>query len=72
MRGSRPSFWKQYEASQLGVAAACMTHTKRTVVSPVVTPVYQIATRPIAPQASRFFVVGPTIGSLNGRRVFHP
>jgi hypothetical protein len=72
MRGSRPSFWKQYEASQLGVAAACMTHTKRTAVSPVVAPVYQIATRPIAPQASRVFVVGPTIGSLNGCRVFHP
>jgi len=49
-----------------------MTRTKRTAVSPVVAPVYQIATRPIAPQASRVFVVGPTIGSLNGRRVFHP
>ena len=72
MRGSRPSFWKQYEASQLGIAAACMTHTKRTAVSPVVTAVYQIATRPIAPPASRVFVVGPMIGSFNGRRVFHP
>ncbi len=36
MRGSRPGFWKQYEASQLGVAAACMTHTKRTAVRPAV------------------------------------
>jgi hypothetical protein len=72
MRGSRPSFWKQYEASQLGVAAACMAHTKRTAVGSAVTPAYQIATRPIAPPASRVFVVGPTIGSFNGRRVFHP
>jgi hypothetical protein len=73
MRGSRPGFWKQYEASQLGVAAACMTDTKRTAARPAaVTPAYQIATRPIAPPASRVFVVGPTIGSLNGRRVFHP
>jgi hypothetical protein len=72
MRGSRPSFWRQYEASQLGVAAACMTHTKLTAVSPVVTPACQIATRPVAPPASRVFVVGSTIGSLNGRRVFHP
>ena len=71
MRGSRPSFWKQYEASQLGVAAACMTHTKRTAVSPAVTPANQITTRLAAPPASRVFVVGPTIGSLNGRRVFH-
>jgi hypothetical protein len=71
MRGSRPSFWRQYEASQLGVAAACMTHTKRTAFTPVTTPSYQIATRPIAPPASRVFVVGPMIGSLDGRRVFH-
>ena len=72
MRGSRPSFWKQYEASQLDVATACMTHTKRTARRPAVTPAYQTATRPVAPAASRVFVVGPTVGSLNGRSVFHP
>ena len=71
MRGSRPGFWKQYEASQVGVAAACMTHTKRTAGRPSVAPAYQIATPTIAPPAERVFVVGPTIGSLNGRRVLH-
>ena len=71
MRGSRLGFWRQYEASQLGVAAACMTHTKRTAARPAVTPAYQVATTTIAPPAARVFVVGPTIGSLNGRRVFH-
>jgi len=70
MRGSRPGFWRQYEASQLGVAAACMTQTKRAA-RPAVTPAYQVATTTIAPPAARVFVVGPTIGSLNGRRVFH-
>ena len=72
MRGSRPGFWRQYEASQLGVAAACMKHTKRTAPRPAVTPAYQTTTRPVAPAASRVFVVGPTVGSRNGRRVFHP
>ena len=71
MRGPRPGFWRQYEASQLGVAAACMAHTKRTAARPSVEPAYQIATPTIAPPAERIFVVGPTIGSLNGRRVFH-
>ena len=71
MRGSRSGFWKQYEASQLGVAAACMTHTKRIAPRPAVTPAYQVAAQPIAPPATPVFVVGPTIGSLNGRRVFH-
>jgi hypothetical protein len=73
MRGSRPGLWKQYDASQLSVAAACMTHTRRTAPrTAAVTPAYQAATRPIVPPASCVFVVGPTIGSLNGRRVFHP
>jgi hypothetical protein len=72
MRGSRPGFWKQYEASQLGVAAACMKHTKRTVPRPATTIAAKPATRPVAPAASCVFVVGPTVGSLGGRRVFHP
>jgi hypothetical protein len=71
MRGSRPGFWRQYEASQLGVAAACMTHTKLLAPRPPVTPAYPVATQPIAPPATRVFVIGPTIGSLNGRRVLH-
>jgi hypothetical protein len=72
MRGSTPGFWKQYEASQLGIAASCMTHTKRTAFRPPVATSNQITPRPATPPASRFFVVGQTIGSLNGCRVFHP
>jgi hypothetical protein len=72
MRGSRPGFWKQYEASQLGVAVACMTHTKRTAFRPAAaTDNSQTVTRPAAPAASCVFVIGPMVGSLDGRRVLH-
>jgi predicted nucleotide-binding protein len=75
MRGSRPGFWKQYEVSQLSIAGACMANTKkRATVRPAAVTTNPVATRLTAavPVATRVFVVGPIVGTLNGRRVFHP
>jgi len=71
MRGSRPCFWKRYEASQLGIVAACMTHTKRSFTVPVAAVTTQpFAPRPVTPKTA-VFVVGPMIGSLNGHQIVH-
>jgi hypothetical protein len=71
MRGSKPCFWKRYEASQLGIAAACMTHTKRSATATVVAVTTQpVAPRPTMPKTA-VFVVGPMIGSLNGYQIVH-
>jgi hypothetical protein len=71
MRGSRPCFWKRYEASQLGIAAACMTHTKRSATVPVVAVTTQpVVPRPATPKTA-VFVVGPMIGGLNGHQIVH-
>jgi hypothetical protein len=66
MRGSRPGTWKQYEASQLNMVAACMTSTKRSTFVPAAA--IQVAHRPAAPAATRFFVVGPVVGTLGTGR----
>jgi hypothetical protein len=71
MRGSRPCFWKRYEASQLGIVAACMTHTKRSFTVPVAAVTTQpFAPRPVTPKTA-VFVVGPMIGSLKGHQIVH-